>query len=131
MNLPPLVGAQRRMTRRLGAIVLGSQAPVVLFGAVGARALADAGGQGAATTYLWIGLGLALACVLVAGALRTRIGVTLGWLVQLATLLCGLVVPVMVVIGLIFGGLWWVALQQGVRLDDMTEAYLRDHPGEV
>ena len=50
---------------------------------------------------------------------------------QLATLLCGLVVPVMVVIGLIFGGLWWVALQQGVRLDDMTEAYLRDHPGEA
>ena len=39
MSLPPLVGAQRRMTRRLGAIVLGSQAPVVLFGAVGALSL--------------------------------------------------------------------------------------------
>lgn len=128
MTLPPLAGAQRRMTRRLGAIVLGSQAPVVLFGAVGARALADVSGQGAATTYLWVGLGLALACVLVAGLLRSPVGVSLGWLVQLATLLCGFVVPVMVVIGLIFGGLWWLALQQGVRLDDMTEAYLREHP---
>lgn len=128
MTLPPLFGAQRKMTRRLGAVVLGSQAPVVLFGAVGARALADAGGQSAAGTYLWVGVGLAVACVVVAGLLRTPVGVTLGWLVEIATLLCGFVVPVMVVIGLIFGGLWWVALQQGVRLDDMTAAYLRDHP---
>ncbi|MCA0436635.1 MAG: DUF4233 domain-containing protein [Austwickia sp.] len=131
MNLPPLGGPQRKMTRRLAAVVLGSQAPVVLFGAVGARALADASGHGAATTYLWVGVGLAVACALVAGLLRTPVGVSLGWLVQVATLLCGFVVPVMVVIGVIFGGLWWVALAQGVRLDDMTEAYLREHPNEA
>lgn len=131
MSLPPLAGAQRTMTRRLGAVVLGSQAPVVLFGAVGARALADASGQAAAATYLWVGVGLAAACVLVAGLLRTPVGVTLGWLLQVATLLCAFIVPVMAVIGLIFGGLWFVALQQGVRLDDMTEAYLRDHPDEA
>lgn len=127
-RLPPLVGVQRKMTRRLGAVVLGSQAPVVLFGAVGARALADAEGHAAAGTYLWVGVGLAVALVIAAGLLRTPYGVTLGWALQVATLLCGFVVPVMVVIGLIFGGLWFVALQQGVRLDDMTEAYLREHP---
>lgn len=128
MRVPPFVGAQRKMTRRLSAVVLGSQAPVVLFAATGARALADASGHAAATTYLWVGIGLTIACVLAAGLLRTPIGVTLGWLLQVATVLCGFVVPVMVVVGLIFCALWWVALTEGVRLDDMTEAYLRDHP---
>lgn len=130
LRMPPLAGMQRRMTRRLAAVVLGSQAPVVFFGAVGARALAAADGQESAGAYLWVGVGLAVALVLAAGLLRTPYGVTLGWLLQVATMLCGLVVPVMAVIGLIFGGLWFVALQQGVRLDDMTEAYLGDHPTE-
>lgn len=119
---PPLTGVQRRMTRRLAAIVLSSEAPVVLFGAVGARALAEASG-GAASTYLWTGMALAAALVVAAGALRTRFGVPLGWLLQLATVACGLVIPAMAVIGIVFGVLWWTALHQGRRLDDMTEAY--------
>ena len=126
MRRPATRGPLRRMTRRLAAVVLGAQAPVVIFGAVGARALADASGSTHASTYLIVGLGLALACVLVAGLLRRPWGVTLGWGVQIATLLCGFVVPVMFVIGVIFGGLWWVALVQGERMDDLTQAWMRE-----
>lgn len=126
MRMPVTRGPVRRMTRRLAAVVLGGQVPVVIFGAVGARALADASGSSRASTYLIVGLGLAVACVLVAGLLRRPWGVTAGWGVQIATLLCGFVVPVMFVIGLIFGGLWWVALVQGDRMDDLTEAWTRE-----
>ena len=77
MRMPATRGPLRRMTRRLAAVVLGAQAPVVIFGAVGARALADASGSTHASTYLIVGLGLALACVLVAGLLRRPWGVTL------------------------------------------------------
>ncbi len=130
MRKPLLTGPMRRMTRRLAAVVLGSQAPVVLFGAVGARALADASGSTSAraSTYLIVGCALAVACILVAGLLRRPYGVSLGWAVQVATLLCGFVVPVMFVIGVVFGGLWWVALTQGERMDDLSEAWIRDHP---
>lgn len=113
------------MTRRLGAVVLGTQAPVVLFGAVGARALADASGQGGAGVYLWAGTGLAVALLVAAGLLRRPYGVTLGWALQVATLLCGVVLPMMVVAALVFGALWWVALVQGARMDDLTESYLQ------
>ncbi len=127
MRVPATRRPARKMTRRLAAVVLGGQAPVVLFGAVGARALADASGSSRASTYLIVGLCLALACLLVAGLLRRPWGVTLGWGVQVATLLCGFVVPVMFVIGVIFGGLWWVALVQGARMDDLTEEWVRTH----
>ncbi|WP_240322787.1 DUF4233 domain-containing protein [Austwickia chelonae] len=113
------------MTRRLGAVVLGTQAPVVFFGAVGARALADASGQGGAQVYLWAGTGLAVALVVAAGLLHRSYGVTLGWFLQVMTLLCGIVLPMMVAAGLVFGALWWVALVQGSRMDDLTESYLR------
>ncbi|MBW3086504.1 hypothetical protein KEM60_02725 [Austwickia sp. TVS 96-490-7B] len=128
---PAVYGAQRRMTRRLAMVVLISQSLVVLFGAVAARALAQSSGRtlGPATpqTYLWVGVGLAVALVLGCGLLRRRLGVTFGWMLQLATLLCGLVIPAMAVIALIFAGLWWIALVQGSRLDDMSEAYAREH----
>lgn len=131
MRIPAVVGPAGRMTRRLGAMVLGSQAPVVFFGAVGARALADAAGSDRAGTYFAVGIGLAVASVLTAGLLRTPIGVTLGWVVQVATLLCGFVVPAMFVIGVIFGGLWWMALVQGAKMDDLSATWEREHQNQA
>ena len=76
-----------------------------------------------ASLYLWPGIGLAAACVVAAGVVRTRAGIAFGWLVQLATLASVIVVRPMLLVALIFGGLWVVALVQGRKMDDLTERY--------
>lgn len=115
------------MTRRLTAVVLGSQAPVVVFAAVGARALAASADDPAAGTHLLLGCAIALLCVVAAALTRSRVGIALGWLAQLATLAYALVVPMMVVVTLIFGGLWIVSVVQGRKADALTAA--RDAAG--
>ena len=65
---------------------------------------------------LWQG-GLALLCLVAAGLMRTPFGVTLGWLIQVATLLSALVLPMMAIVGVIFTLLWVVCLWQGQRID--------------
>ena len=111
------------MTRRLGAVVLCGQSPVLLFGAFAARGLIATSTPGLAATYLWVGLLLAAACLVAAALLRTPVGLGVGWLVQLATLACGVVVPTMILVGLLFTALWVTALVQGRRMDALTRAY--------
>lgn len=118
-----------RMTRRLAGIVLGFQAPVLVFGALMAWGLLGAQDAEHAGLYLWVGLGLAAACVVAAALLRRRAGMALGWLVQFATLATALFVRPMIVVGLIFGALWVVAVVQGRKMDDLTAAYVRRQGG--
>ena len=118
-----LFPAPRKMTRRLCAVVLGGQAPVLVFGVLGAWAMARVTDPDQASLYLWLGIGLAAACVVAAGVVRTRAGIAFGWLVQLATLASVIVVRPMLLVALIFGGLWVVALVQGRKMDDLTERY--------
>ncbi len=51
---------------------------------------------------------------------RRRAGILLGWVAQLATFAYALIVPMMVVVGLIFGGLWVVSIVQGRKMDRLT-----------
>ncbi len=125
-----LLPAPRRMTRRLCTVVLAGQAPVVVLGALGAWGLAGVSDPERARLYLWSGLALALGSVVVSGLTRMRLGILLGWLVQLATLATAIVVRPMLVVALIFGGLWIVALVQGRKMDDLSERYARAAPGD-
>jgi hypothetical protein len=70
--------------------------------------------------FLLIGSLLALVCILDAGLLRRPWGVTVGWVLQLATLACAFVVPAMLPVGLLFGALWLTALVQGRTMDEHT-----------
>jgi len=118
-----------KMTRRLGAVALLGQAMTVFFGALVARQFAVAVDEpDRATTYLVGGSALALLCVVASGLLRRRGGVLLGWLVQLLTLASALVLPAMAIVALIFGGLWWMCLTQGGRIDDIRAQWEREDP---
>lgn len=108
------------LTRRLCATTLLAQAMVIFFGALVAWQLGRASGDPRATTYLWGGIALAVVCALASGALRGRHGVWLGWLVQALTAASALVLPAMLVVALIFAGLWWMCLHQGRRMDRLT-----------
>jgi hypothetical protein len=114
-------GVPGKMTRRLAGVVIGTQGLAVFFGALVARALAAAQGAHGSNTLLLVGSLLAVLCILDAGLLRRPWGITLGWVLQVATVACAFVVPTMLLVGLLFGALWLTALVQGRRMDDHTE----------
>ena len=114
-------GVRGKMTRRLAGVVIGTQGLAVFFGALVARALAAASGSHASGSFLVIGSLLAVLCMLDAGLLRRPWGITVGWVLQGATLACAFIVPVMLLVGLLFGALWLTALVQGSRMDEHTK----------
>lgn len=117
MAAVPFYGATGKFTWRMGALVLAAQSVIVFFGALVARALGAAQGDASSSAYLLVGSGLAVLCLLAAGLMRRPFGITLGWLIQVATFLCAFVVPMMVIVGVIFLLLWVVCLWQGQRID--------------
>jgi hypothetical protein len=64
-----------------------------------------------------IGVGLLVACLLVAGMLRRPWAYTLGWAIQVAAVALGFVVGIMFVLGGIFALLWGMADVLGRRID--------------
>lgn len=64
------------------------------------------------------GLGLAALAVVTAGLLRHSWAYALGWLVQVGALALGFVTGAMFVIGVLFGGLWVLALVLGRRVEE-------------
>jgi hypothetical protein len=87
-------------------IVLGLVTPVLITVEDMAKPLA-----------LTIGLGLAVAAVVVAGLLRFEWAYYAGFAVQAAALALGFVVPEMFVLGVVFGGLYVTAYVLGRRLE--------------
>lgn len=111
-----------KMTRRLAATTLIGQGMTVFFGGLVARQLEVAADDpdGRANTYLIGGIALAVLCILVSGLLRRRWGIWLGWGVQVLTLVSALALPAMALVAIIFGGVWWLCLSQGHKVDQLT-----------
>ena len=95
----------------LEAITLGLTTPVMI----------TLGGVRPAVA-LSIGLGLALACVLVAGMLRREAAYLAGHAIQVAAIGLGLVVPAMWALGAIFALLWATAYGLGRKIENERAA---------
>jgi hypothetical protein len=113
-------GIPGKMTRRLLGVAIGTQGLTVFFGALVARSLAAAGGAHTAGGFLLVGSLLAVLCILDAALLSRPWGITAGWALQIATLGCALIVPLMGLVALLFGALWVTALVQGRIMDEHT-----------
>ena len=74
-------------------------------------------GDIATGTALATGLGLAVACLLLAGMLRAEWGYALGWAVQVAAFAIGVLVPLMFFLGAVFGLLWGTAYFLGRKIE--------------
>ena len=68
-------------------------------------------------TALFLGLGLAVAALVVCMLLRYRWGYVAGTLVQVAAIALGFVVTTMFLLGVIFAVLWGAALVLGRRVE--------------
>ena len=107
----------RSPTRIAAATTLTCEALVVVFAGLVAKDLSSLS-LGAA---LGISGGLALACLLAAGMLRSRAGYVLGSALQVAVIAFGFWVHAMFVVGVIFAGLWIVGLVMGTRAEREAE----------
>ena len=111
------------MTRRLCAAILvleaiafGLSTPVLI-----AVASMDTG------TALWIGLGLCVSCLVVAGLLRMRWAYALGWAIQVAAIAVGFVVPTMFFLGAVFLALWATAYFLGAKIERERAEWMAAH----
>ena len=116
MSTPTPARPARSYRRLFALMVLVGEALVVGFATLVAKDLADV----SRGHVLVAGAVLAALCVVAAGLLRSRVGYLLGWVVQLLLIATALWVPVMLFLGLLFAGLWVVALVQGSRADALT-----------
>jgi hypothetical protein len=90
----------------LEAVALGLTTPVMIN-------LADVPWR----TACAIGLGLSLACLVLAGVLRSEFAYVVGWAIQIAAIGLGFVVPMMFVLGAVFALLWGTAYFLGRRIE--------------
>lgn len=66
---------------------------------------------------LALGLGLAVACLVVAGMLRNEVGYLLGWAIQVGAIGLGLIIPTMFFLGGLFAALWAAAYLLGRKIE--------------
>ncbi len=104
----------------LEAITLGLTTPVMVT-----IADVDLG------TALTIGLGLTVVCLLLAGMLRSEWAYGAGWLVQVAAIGLGFVVPLMFFLGALFALLWGTAYFLGRKIERERAAAYAAHEAET
>lgn len=69
------------------------------------------------TVLWWVGGSASVACVLAAGLLRRPWGYAVGSALQVVVVAAGFVVPVMFFLGIVFAGLWFLALYLGRKVE--------------
>ena len=83
-------------------------------------------------TAFAVGLGLCVACLVLAGLLRSEAAYACGWAIQVAAIGLGFVIPLMFVLGAIFALLWGTAYFLGRKIERERAAayaaYDAEHP---
>jgi hypothetical protein len=124
----PRVRRPRGAAESLGSIVLGFESVVVFLGGLvvyGLRVLPEG-------VEPWWGVvgGAVLAAIMIAtsGLLRHRWAIVLGWALQIILALGAFLVPALLLIALIFGGMWAYATIKGASLDRRNAALAESSP---
>lgn len=107
----------RTLVQKLGAIVLGSEAIVVILAGLTVFGLRAVPGDIPQWWGIAGGFIVAVALIVVAGAITRPWAIPAGWALQVVIALAGLLVPAIVVVALIFGGMWGYATIGGARID--------------
>nr|WP_167050319.1 DUF4233 domain-containing protein [Microbacterium halimionae] len=125
----PQPAPQRRArgaAESLGSIVLGFESVIVFLGGLvvyGLRALPD-------LVAPWWGIVggavVALVMIVTSGLLRHRWAFGLGWALQVLLALSAFLVPAMLFVALIFGGMWAYATIKGASLDRRNAQLARE-----
>ena len=90
-------------------------AEAMLIGFAGLVAM-HLSGLPAATVWAVSGAAMVL-CVLLCAVVTRPAGVAAGWVLQVALIASGFVLPTMFALGLVFAALWWAAVHYGRKID--------------
>jgi Protein of unknown function (DUF4233) len=99
--------------RALASPVLVFEAIIVFLAIPVALTLTDV----STALVCWLFGGLGVLCLVTPGLLRRPWGYGLGSVLQVAVIACGLIVPAMAFLGVVFAALWVAALRLGRRVD--------------
>jgi len=119
----PRAGAPRSPRRGMCAAVLSLEAVTV---GLSVPVMVSVSGTSLPWALL-MGLGLAVACLLLAGMLRAEWAYLAGWAVQLGAIGLGFVVPVMFLLGALFALLWGTAYFLGRKIERERAAAYAAH----
>jgi hypothetical protein len=78
-------------------------------------------------TAMVVGLGVAVACLLLAGLLRSEAAYVGGWVVQAGAMALGVLVPTMFFLGAVFALLWGTAYFLGRKIERERAAAYTAH----
>ncbi|CAH0137923.1 hypothetical protein SRABI76_00466 [Microbacterium oxydans] len=108
---------QRSLVQKLAPVVLGFEAIVVFLAGLTVFGLKT---LPAGIPQWWGIVGgavVALACIALAGMITKPWAITAGWVIQVIIALSAFLVPAILLVVLIFGGMWGYATIMGARLD--------------
>lgn len=114
--------SQRSLRAKLGSVVLGTESLVVFLAGLAVY------GLGALPEWLpsWWGIVfgavLAVLMLITAGIVHTRAGVIVGWALQVMLALGGFLVPGILFVALIFGGMWAFAMIKSEHMERRPQA---------
>lgn len=111
------VRPQRTLVQKLAPIVLGFESIVVFLAGLtvfGLKAL-----PGGVPPWWGIvgGAVVGLACIAVAGLITKPWAITAGWVIQALIAVSAILVPAILLVVVIFGGMWAYATIMGAKLD--------------
>ena len=128
MRLSGASTGQRSTQRALASIVLGFELIIVIligltmFG-LGTTELRELG--------LYLGGGLGLLFIVVFCVMRRgKTGIILGWIIHALMLLTAVLLPLALVVGLLFTGLWVYCMVKGAQIDRDRAAWLATQPAD-
>ncbi|MDR5700695.1 DUF4233 domain-containing protein [Agromyces aerolatus] len=123
---PAAAPAPRSLQRSLASIVLAFEIFVVFLAALAIWGLAVDGETPFGLprwSILVVGGVLVLLTIATIGLLRHRWAYWLGWGIQVVILAAGILNPAMIIVGLVFGGMWAYCMVAGARIDRNRAAH--------
>lgn len=132
VNTESTPAPQRERRRRgaaesLGSIVLIFESVVVFLGGLVVFGLQAMPESIAPWWGVVAGIVLAVLMIAVAGMLRHRWAIVAGWLLQVVVALGAFLIPELLIVALIFGGMWAYATIKGASLDARNARLAQDH----
>lgn len=113
----PRARRARGAAESLGAIVLVFESVIVFLGGLVVYGLQALPAGLAPWWGIVGGSAVALLMLVTAGLLRRPWGIALGWALQLVVAVSAVLVPAILIVALIFGGMWAYATIKGASLD--------------
>jgi len=111
------VRRHRGAAESLGQIVLAFESIIVFLGGLAIYGLKVLPAGIEPWWGIVAGAALALLMLLTSGVLRHRWGIVVGWALQVVLALGGILVPALLIVAVVFGGMWAYATIKGASLD--------------